>query len=373
VERLPRVLVAAPAFPPMVGGAELLAERVATNLEGFRVRVVTLGHPEAARHDAGLGVEVVRTGLRNGDRHSLKVLNAKLIWEAARFRPDVLLSIHVSATPVALVLKALGVPFVQYIYAKEFGVYPRVTGLAMRRADAIVAVSRYTQSLAEGAGAPSDRVHRILPGVDSDHIPERSSDTAPEPMLLTVSRIDEAYKGHDVVLEALPTIRKSVPGASWVVIGDGPLRAAIESAGASLPAGAVRVLGRLDDAKRDEWLERARVFVLPSRVPADLAGGEGFGIAALEASAHGLPVVAGRYGGTADAVVDGETGFLVDPTDPEAVAAAVVRLLRDRDEAERMGAAGRARARQLSWARAGQAVSEVLMSAIASRRRLRRG
>ena len=360
MERLPRVLVAAPAFPPVVGGAELLAERVATNLEGFRVRVVTLAHPEAERHDAGLPVEVVRARLRSGDRHSLKALNAKLISEAARFRPDVVLSIHVSATPMALVLKALRVPFVQYIHAKEFGVYPRVTSVAMRRADAIVAVSRYTQSLAEGAGAPPDRIHRILPGVDSDHIPERSGSAAPEPTLLTVSRIDEAYKGHDVVLAALPTIRESIPDASWVVIGDGPLRGAIETAGAALPAGAVRVLGRLDDAKRDEWLERARVFVLPSRVPADLAGGEGFGIAALEASAHGLPVVAGRYGGTADAVVDGETGLLVDPTDPEAVAAAVVHLLREPDEAERMGAAGRARARQLSWARAGKAVSEVL-------------
>lgn len=371
--RLPRVLVAAPAFPPQVGGAELLAERVATNLRGFDVRVVALAHPEAERFDSDLPVDVVRAALRNGDRHCLKLLNATVLREAARFRPNVLLSIHVSVIPAAIALKALRVPLVQYIHAKEFGVYPRVTRAAMRRADAIVAVSRYTESLAEGAGAPPERVHRVLPGVDSPHVAGPSESPDSEPTLLTVSRIDEAYKGHDVILEALPAIRRSVPEASWVVIGDGPHKRALETAAGSLPAGAVRFLGRVDDDQRDQWLARARVFVLPSRVPADLAGGEGFGIAALEASAHGLPVVAGRYGGTADAVVDGETGLLVDPTDPGAVAAAVIRLLRDRQEAERMGAAGRRRAMELSWTRTGEAVSEVLAGVIASRRGVRRG
>ena len=71
------------------------------------------------------------------------------------------------------------------------------------------------------------------------------------------------------------------------------MRRDLERAAASLPDGAVRVLGRVSDTERDEWLDCAAVFVLPSRIPEDLAGGEGFGIAALEASARGVPVVAG--------------------------------------------------------------------------------
>jgi phosphatidylinositol alpha-1,6-mannosyltransferase len=368
----PRVLVATPGFPPMVGGAELLAHRVASNLRAFDVRVVTLGHSDAARCDADMTIEVARASRTSGERHSLKVLNWRVLYEAARFRPHVVLSIHVSLAPAALALRALNAPFVLYVHAKEFAQYPRVSRLAMRRADAIVAVSRYTASLAESAGAPKARIYRIMPGVDTVRTVETPGARSRDPMLITVSRLDEAYKGHDVILQALPLIRRVLPNASWVVIGDGPLRADIEAAAASLPEGAVRMLGRVSDKERDEWLGRAHVFVLPSRVPKDLAGGEGFGIAALEASAHGLPVVAGEHGGTADAVVDKETGLLVDATSAKGVAEAVLRLFGNGAEARRMGAAGRARARELSWERVGGDVGEVLRKVMAASGGLRR-
>jgi len=353
----------------VVGGAELLAHRIASNLNGFQVRVVALGHPEAARFDRDMTVEVCRTRLNSRDRHSLKALNGRVMYEAARLRTDVLLSFHVALMPAALALRALGVPFVQYAYAKEFGVYPRATRHAMRTADAIVAISRYTASLARSTGAPGTRIHRVLPGVDSDVIRERSGAHSASPTLITVSRLDEAYKGHDVILRALPLIRQAVPDTSWIVIGDGRLRGSIEAAAASFPEGTVRVLGRVSDEARDEWLGHAHVFVLPSRVPEDLSGGEGFGIAALEASAHGLPVVAGDRGGTADAVIDGQTGLLVDASSPEAVAEAAVRLLGDPVEAERMGEAGLARARELSWRRAGDEVAAILQDVLDARGR----
>src|SRR5215218_2116155 len=145
-EPRPRVLVGAPVFPPMIGGAELLAGRVASNLRGFDVRVVTLGHPEAPACDADLTVAVRRTRRPSRARHSLKGLNGRLLVEAARFRPDALLSMHVALAPAALALRTLRIPFVQYLYAKEFGRYPRATRAAVRRADAIIAISRYTAS-----------------------------------------------------------------------------------------------------------------------------------------------------------------------------------------------------------------------------------
>ena len=357
----------------MVGGAELLAHRVASNLPAFDVRVVTLGHPKATSFDAESPLDVARSNRASGERHSLKALNGRVIREAARFRPDVLLSTHVSLTPAALAIRALRTPFVQYVYAKEFGLYPRVTRLAMQRADAVVAISRYTVSLAERSGARRGRIHRILPGVDPAGIPLSRGAQDGQPTLITVSRLDEAYKGHDVILQALPRIREVVPDASWVVIGDGPRRRELEEAASRFPDGAVRVLGRVSDEERDNWLQRARVFVLPSRVPEDLAGGEGFGIAALEASAHGLPVVAGDHGGTADAVLNEETGLLVDPRRPEAVAQAVLRILDNPGEAKRMGQAGRARAEELSWKRVGEELSEVLFSVLRAEGRSRDG
>jgi phosphatidylinositol alpha-1,6-mannosyltransferase len=87
---------------------------------------------------------------------------------------------------------------------------------------------------------------------------------------------------------------------------------------------------------------------MPSRLPAQ-GGGEGFGIVSLEAGARGLPVVAGNVGGALDAVIHGETGVLVDPTDPTAVARAAVELLRSPERAARMGRNAAARAKRFAW------------------------
>jgi phosphatidylinositol alpha-1,6-mannosyltransferase len=169
------------------------------------------------------------------------------------------------------------------------------------------------------------------------------------PTVVTVSRIEDRYKGHDVMASAMPLVRSRVPDAQWVVVGDGPLRGEMvrlaDTVGVS---DAVRFCGALDDDRRNDWLDRAHVFAMPSRVPPGGAG-EGFGIVYLEAGVHALPVVAGRAGGALDSVVDDVTGLLVDPTDHTEVAAAVTRLLTDRELAERMGRAGSARAREFAW------------------------
>ncbi len=101
---------------------------------------------------------------------------------------------------------------------------------------------------------------------------------------------------------------------------------------------------------------------MPSRVPGDGLGGEGFGIVYMEASWHELPVVAGNAGGAVDAVVDGETGLLVDANDPVAVADALIRLLLDRELSSRLGRRGAERAREFAWPIITQRVEDVLLS-----------
>jgi phosphatidylinositol alpha-1,6-mannosyltransferase len=123
--------------------------------------------------------------------------------------------------------------------------------------------------------------------------------------------------------------------------------------------GRVRLLGEADDAERDQWLDRARVFAMPSRLAAN-GGGEGFGIVYLEAGAHGLPVVAGDVAGARDAVINGVTGLLVDPTDHIAVADALTRLLLDHSLAESLGHAGELQARSLGWPSVAQKVEDLL-------------
>jgi phosphatidylinositol alpha-1,6-mannosyltransferase len=192
---------------------------------------------------------------------------------------------------------------------------------------------------------------------------------AERPTIVTVARLRDRYKGHDVLIEALAPIREQVPEAELVVIGDGPLRDELEQlAHTAGVGGAVRFLGAVSDEERNRWLRRAHLFAMPSRLPDDGRAGEGFGIVYMEAAAYGLPVVAGNVAGALDAVADGETGLLVDPTDPCAVAAAIARLLLDGELAQRLGRAGAARAEGFAWPLIAARVEEVLMEQLRMRR-----
>jgi phosphatidylinositol alpha-1,6-mannosyltransferase len=331
----------------------------------LRVRVVTVDGPGARDFDATSGLHVHRVGLGAGRQLAVAALNARALSEAARFRPAAVLSGHIVTAPAAaLIAAALRIPFVQYLYAREVGARPRLATFAMRRADATVAVSAYTRELAVANGAAPARLHRILPGVD---LPEPdTTERAERPTILTIARLSERYKGHDVMLRALPLIRARVPDVEWVVVGDGPLRAGLERVAACQALqGNVRFVGTVSDGERDRWLRRAHVFTMPSRLPAGGFAGEGFGIVYLEAGAHGVPVVAGNVGGALDAVVHDQTGLLVDPVDHIALADAIADLLLDPSRAQALGAAGARRARELAWPAVARRVEDLVLGLLA--------
>jgi phosphatidylinositol alpha-1,6-mannosyltransferase len=346
-----RVLAVTPDFPPAPGGIQVLCHRLVHHAELLRTRVVTL--------PASVGVlespdrlDVRRVGWAPGDRRlAVSLLNLKGVWEGLRFRPEVALSFHIVTAPAAWILKrALRIPVVLYLYGDELRARPKLTRFAVRRADAVVVISRHTEDMAMRLGADRAKIHLIPPGVD---LSERRLDKRSErPTVVTVARLEDRYKGHDIVMRALPFIRRRVPDVRWVVVGDGSLRPELERLAATCGVDdAVLFTGRVTDEERDRWLDRAQVFVMPSRLPEPGRGGEGFGIVFMEASVHGLPVVAGSVGGALDAVVDGQTGLLVDPTSPEAVANAVCGLLLDPKRAAAIGQAGAAHARQFAWPR----------------------
>jgi phosphatidylinositol alpha-1,6-mannosyltransferase len=362
----PRVLVLTPDFPPAPGGIQLLVNRIVQHAGRLSVRVLTLdGAGARGFDDAAGGPEVRRVRQRGGHRAAIAALNAVAAAEAARFGPAAVLSAHIVTAPAAALIGAtLRVPFVQYLHAQELGARPALARFALSRAGAAIAVSRYTHQLALAAGAEPDRVHLIPPGVDLPEAPEDTRE-APRPTVLTIARLRDRYKGHDVMLRALPLIRARVPDVEWVVVGDGPLRPGLERAAADQRLGdAVRFRGAVSDDERDRWLRRAHVFTMPSRLPAGGFAGEGFGIVYLEAAAHGLPVVAGNVGGALDAVVHRETGVLVDPNDHIALAEAIARLLLDHEHAEVLGAAGARWAREFAWAEVARRVEEVILELI---------
>jgi phosphatidyl-myo-inositol dimannoside synthase len=356
-----RVLVLTPDFPPARGGIQILVHRFVRNARRSRMRVVTLNTPGAKLFDRGESLDVRRVP-SSGRRQRLAIflLNGLAVGEALRFRPGAVLSAHIVMSPAAWVIRrATGARTVQYLHADEIRTRPALAGFAVRHASAVVAVSEHTCRLAIAAGADPSRLHRIPNGVD---LPASSQVArASQPTVLTVARLRDRYKGHDVLVRAMPLIRARVPDAQWVVVGDGRLRPELERLAAAYKLdGHVSFVGEVSDAERDAWLDRAHVFAMPARVPHGGVGGEGFGIVFLEANAHGLPVVAGNVGGALDAVVHGETGLLVDPDDHIAVADAVSDLLLDPQWADALGRAGAARAQQFSWSEIAERVEKLL-------------
>ncbi len=347
----PRVLLVTPDFPPSEGGIQLLLSRIVEHTPEIDYRVLTLGQPGAEDYDREFAAEVRRVGSSVGDRRlAALALNARSLGEARAFKPDLILSGHVVASLGALALRRMmgAIPLVQYVHADEFRVRNRLTAAAVKQAEATIAVSRYTRDMCLDAGADAARIHVIPPGIDLPPAPTAAREE--QPTLLTVATLLFRYKGHDTMVRALPLVRAKVPDMRWVVVGDGPFRPALENAIRAYGVGdAVELRGRVSDEERDQWLDRASVFCMPSRVPAAGLGGEGFGIVYMEAAAHGIPTIGGNVAGARDAVDDGVTGLLVDPTDHLALAEAATALLGDPQRAQAMGAAGREHAERHAW------------------------
>jgi phosphatidylinositol alpha-1,6-mannosyltransferase len=363
-----RVLLITPDFPPAPGGIQLVMSRLAENLDA-EVQVVALAYEgKGGQHRGRFDLAVAGKQGRSGNKLSNLQLIALGTWLGLRRRPDVVISGHAVAAPAAIALRRLrGATAIQYVHADEARQRPRLLSFAVRSADFVVAVSSYAKELASQAGAAAERIRVIHPGVDAPSLEGEPIEQG-RPTVITVARMQMSYKGHDTIVRALPAIRAQVPDVRWVVVGEGSLRPELEQLASSLGvADAVEFAGHVSDAERDRLLAGADVFAMPSRLPADGRGGEGFGIVFLEAASHGVPSVAGDVGGAVDAIVDGETGLLVDPTDPGAVAAAIVRILTDPELAARLGRNGIERARRFTWQRHADAVGELIREAAGRR------
>jgi phosphatidylinositol alpha-1,6-mannosyltransferase len=197
-------------------------------------------------------------------------------------------------------------------------------------------------------GEAAAHMVKIAPGIDTDHFSPQDATQLRSELELTEKKVIVSVgrlvhrKGQDVLIEAMPAIIKEVPEAHILMIGEGPYRSYLENRVKVLGLQErVTFIGRVQYADLPKFICAGNLFVMPSR--SRLAGleVEGLGIVYLEASACGLPVIAGNSGGAPDAVLQGETGLVVDGTSKAEVAAAVIELLQDADRSKAMGIRGR--------------------------------
>jgi phosphatidylinositol alpha-1,6-mannosyltransferase len=278
-----------------------------------------------------------------------------------------------------LICKELfGVPYVVYVYGSETvrlgrgWVGRKLMKGILDGSEWVVTNSEATSREFVAFGVCKGKIRRVYPGVDltvfrpdpPDQVLLERYRLGGRRVLLTVARLDQR-KGHDTVMRAIARERERLGEAVYLIVGTGREEGRLRNLAKELGLeDRVIFVGYVPDGELPGYYTLCDLFVMPNRVTegTSLAGDvEGFGITFIEAAACGKPSIGGRSGGAVEAIVDGETGFLVDPLSVEEVASAIVRLLEDHELRERLGRKGRERVeRMFDWRIVARQVEEIL-------------
>jgi phosphatidylinositol alpha-1,6-mannosyltransferase len=355
-------------FPPIGGGIARWMAELARRYPGRSLIVSTGQHPDAQDVDATFPGPIDRLPLPS---RRLRTIQGILHWSR---RAAVLArgngvefiwcgNIKPAAYPARWVMERLGVPFGILLHGGDLlilqhqvhqsAVKRRTARALLTSASVLVANSQWTRDrcvnlLGELDVEPTPEQIRVVPlgadhelfrpGVDTAAVRQRY-DLGGGRWLLSVARLTR-HKGIDTALQALGRLGREYPDLRYAVVGGGEEREALEREARALGvADRVRFLTEVPDRDLPALYNIAEIYLGVSRLMEQRV--EGFGISLAEASACGIPVVAGRSGGIPEAVRDGETGLLVDAERPDAVAEALRRLLDDAALRRRLGAAGR--------------------------------
>ena len=343
-------------YPPKVGGIQSYLWEIYRRLPQDKVVVYTTPHPDSESFDQKQTHKIIRSKQRvllptrqvaNQIRSLAEVENIDFIM-------------YDPAVPIGILGPKIGIPYGVILHGAEVTIPGRVPiarsliANVLQHAKLVVTAGDYSTKEAIRAAKQNLPVCVIPPGVDVDRfkpLDERARSTVRErfnfkdddEVILTLSRL-VPRKGMDVLISATSELMKTRPRVHLLIAGTGRdlrrLKALAQSTNAP-----VTFLGFVSDDEVSELYGMADIFGMICRVRWGGLEQEGFGIVFLEAAACGVPQIAGRSGGADEAVLEGETGFVVDdPTDSNAVKQALEKLLTDSETKQEMGRNSRARA-----------------------------
>ena len=374
-----RTLIITNDFPPRQGGIQSFVHALAVRLPAGSVTVYAPRWHGDTEFDAGLPFPVIRHP--GSLMLPVRSVSGRATAIAQEHGCDAVL--FGAAAPLGLITPALrraGVTrAVALTHGHEAGwaALPGARTLLRRIGDEVDTVTylgeyfrtRLAKALSPAAAA---RMVRLAPGVDADAFrPGAGRDVvrgrlglAGRPVVVCVSRMVRR-KGQDTLIGAWPAVLSKVPDAVLLLVGDGPYRRRLEQRAASaVPAGSIRFTGSVPQAELPAHYAAGDVFAMPCRTRRGGLDVEGLGIVYLEASAAGLPVIGGDSGGAPDAILDGETGYVVPGGDQVSVARRIIELLSDPARARSMGEKGMAWVdREWRWELAASRLAAVLEGA----------
>jgi phosphatidylinositol alpha-1,6-mannosyltransferase len=351
-----KTLIVTNDFPPRPGGIQAFVHNLAVRRPAGSVVVYAPSWPGAETFDAAQPFPVVRHPTR-----LMLPVPAVLRRATGLMRAEGCDSVVFgAAAPLGLLAPALRragagrVIGLTHGHEAGWAALPGARGLLRRigeGVDVLTYLGEYTRGrIARGLSPQAAaRMRRLAPGVDETVFRPGAGGAeiraryglADRPVVVCVSRL-VPRKGQDALIHAWPRVLRQVPDAALLLVGGGPYQPTLERLRGKLGVtGSVRITGAVPWEELPAHYDAGNVFAMPCRTRRRGLDVEGLGIVYLEASATGLPVIAGDSGGAPDAVLPGETGLVVDGRSVAAVAESVVELLRNPAGADAMGDKGR--------------------------------
>jgi phosphatidylinositol alpha-1,6-mannosyltransferase len=356
-------------FPPKLGGVATYYYNICKNLPPNSIVVVAPYQVGCEKFDSQQSFPIIRrkelTALTKVSKNKLVGLANSIRWISFYSQLAKIIKQHdIEILQVGQILplgtlalmhhKKTDLPYLVYSHGLDITspqAYPRKKTLLkniIKKAEYLVANSYFTKDELIKLGAQDHQVTVIYPcaGVEVRDISQaevsniiKKNELQNKKILLSVGRLVER-KGFDMVIKSLKKIIPKVPDIAYVIVGDGPDKKRLEMITALEHMGEyVHFAGAVSDIDLSAYYSSCEALIMPSR---RLKNGdvEGFGIVYLDANSYGKPAIGGRSGGAPEAISHGETGLLVDPTDIQSIADAVIRLLTDEPYANRLGLQG---------------------------------
>lgn len=392
-----KVLMLTDSFLPHAGGSREYYNniyRALVELGSSEVTILTKKIPGCQKFDdlassAGFRIRRQFRPLRSWKYRELPKGSGPFfhaLWYVLRYSPEIVHAgdLYPQGLTALILKRLLGLPYIIYCHGEEvtqtdrYRYQPKVRDRIYRNADGVVANSEFARQNLLRIGVHPDRICKITPGVDTKRFRPgppniellRQYSLEGKTVILTVGRL-VPRKGHRVALEAFASVCGQFPDAHYLIVGTGPeetrLRQCVRQLGLE---DRVTFAGFVSSDVLPYFYNLCEVMLLINRQEAD-GDVEGFGIVFLEANAAGKPVIGGRSGGALEAIIDGTTGYLVNPEDSAEVGNALRQLLSDRSLRERMGAAGARRASiEFTWRERGRMLGDLNREVLAGNEHL---
>ncbi|MBT1074657.1 glycosyltransferase family 4 protein [Geobacter grbiciae] len=350
-------------FPPVEGGSRIYYYNLCVNYPHEEVVVFTKKVDGYKDFDKKQKMKIIRKGipLSNWKYYQVPRMFLTFLWTIYLVYKESIDVIHCGDFMPAgiigyLAKKFFNKPYVYYVhegdywYFDRFRFKPKLRRLVLGNADQIVAACTNAEvGVKHSVDNCSDKITIITPGVDYKRFTpgEKNPDLVHEfnleqkKVILTVGRLVDGRKGHEMIIRALPSILEEVPNAVYLIAGRGPYEDFLKELVHELNLDThVRFAGYVPNDLLPNIYGISDVFAMISRETPEM-GTEGFGMVFTEANAAGKPVVGGKCGGTEDSIIDGVTGYRVDPSNVDEVISRIIKLLKDDVFRESMGATAR--------------------------------